>query len=250
MERKGQRRDPAQIYNSPAQRFERLLQKFRVKYQSGDRPVIECLGTVIPEGAVIFDVGAHLGGYAKEFARLHHGNVFVHCFEPSPYNLSILKDVTARLDNVRVSQLAFSDKAGTIDLYLPVKASGRLAIGLGHFGREEERDYVMERVETATLDSYVVENEVPRLDFIKCDVEGAEFLVLKGAAETIRRFRPTIYVEVFESYMARMGHSARDIFDFLAPFEYDIYQMQFEPCAAVRVDGYQGPENYLFRAKS
>ncbi|MCE2510507.1 MAG: FkbM family methyltransferase [Alphaproteobacteria bacterium] len=220
-----------------------------MKYQSGDRPVIECLGTVIPEGAVIFDVGAHLGGYAKEFARLYHGNVFVHCFEPSPYNLSILQDVTRRFGNVCVSQLALSDQAGTIDLYLPVKASGRLAIGLGHFGMEEERDYVMERVQTMTLDSYAADAGVDRLDFIKCDVEGAEFLVLKGGAETIRRFRPTIYVEVFENYIARMGHSAKDIFDFLSPFGYDVYQMQFEPCAPVRVDGYQGPENYLFRAQ-
>jgi len=248
LERKGQKLAPSGVYNAPSQRFERFLQKLKAKYKSRDRHVVKCLGTLIPEQAVILDIGANVGGYAKEFARLHHGNVSVHCFEPFPYNLSILKEVVGKLANVRINEFALSDTAGEVDLYLPVKASGHLGIGLGHFGAEQVRDYVTERVQTVPLDSYAAENGFSRLDFVKCDVEGAEFLVLKGGVETIRRFRPTIYLEVVEDYLARMGHHAKDVFDFLHSAGYETYQMNFQTCAPVRVDGYQGPENYLFRS--
>ena len=245
MERKGQKLDPTEVYNAPAQRFERFLHKLKAKYKARDRHVVKCLGTLIPEQGVILDIGAHIGGYAKEFARLHHGNVSVHCFEPSPYNLSILKEVVGKLNNVRINEFALSDKTGEIDFYLPVKESGHLGIGLGHFGAEQARDYVTERVQTATLDSYATENGFSRLDFVKCDVEGAEFLVLQGGAETIRRFRPTLYLEVVEDYLARMGHHVKDVFDFLHAVGYETYQMNFQSCTSMRIDGYQGPENYL-----
>lgn len=247
MEQKGQQRDRAQIYNSPRQRFERLLQIFKAKYRSRDRHTIECLGTLIPENAVIFDIGAHVGGYAKEFARLHRGKVSLHCFEPSPYNLSILEGVVGRRANVKINKFALSDAEQEIDLYLPVKETGRLGIGLGHFGMEETRDYVKERVRTVPLDTYAREQNLSRLDFMKCDVEGAEFMVLKGGAETIARFHPTIYLEVVEKHLARMGHSTKDVFDMLGALGYSTYQMAFEPCTLTRVDGYQGPGDYVFR---
>jgi len=245
---KGQKLDRTRIYKSPLQRFEHFLLKYRTKYRSRDRHVISCLGTLIPENGVVFDIGAHVGNYAKEFARLHQGNIHVHCFEPAPYNASILEAVAGKMPNVETSRLALSNVVEEIDLYLPVKETGRLGTGLGHFGMENTRDYVTERVQTATLDAYVKERNISRLDFMKCDVEGAEMLVLKGGTETIARFRPTICLEVIDEHLARTGHSAQDVFDWLGPLGYDTYQMDLKTATLIPVDGYQGPADYIFRA--
>lgn len=249
-EREGRKLDPERVYRSPIQRFAHFAQKLRTKYRtrSRDRDVVLFLGRFIPEQGVVFDVGAHTGSYTKAFARLHEGRVEVHAFEPLAYNFSILEDVAAGHPNVHTNKVALSDQPGEVDLHLPVKESGRVGSSLGHFGPENARDYVIERVATTTLDAYVGERNLPRLDFVKCDVEGAEFLVLKGAAETLRRFHPTIYIEVFESYLARMGHAPKDVFGFLESLGYRAYLPDSAGTALRPVAGYEGPENYFFRA--
>lgn len=49
---------------------------------------------------------------------------------------------------------------------------------------------------------------------MKCDVEGAELSVLRGASETIDRSRPRVYCELYESYCTQYGYSSMDVFAF------------------------------------
>ena len=51
-----------------------------------------------------------------------------------------------------------------------------------------------------TLDSYVREKNIPRVDLIKLDVEGAELDVLKGAAVTIARFKPILLISAYHKW--------------------------------------------------
>ena len=51
-----------------------------------------------------------------------------------------------------------------------------------------------------TLDEYVREKNLPRVDFIKLDVEGAELDVLKGAATTIARFKPILALSAYHKW--------------------------------------------------
>ena len=50
---------------------------------------------------------------------------------------------------------------------------------------------------TITLDEFVRERKLPRVDFLKMDIEGAELQALKGAAETIRTFRPKLAISLY-----------------------------------------------------
>jgi hypothetical protein len=61
---------------------------------------------------------------------------------------------------------------------------------------------------------------VSRLDFVKIDVEGAELDVLKGAVESIKRFHPLIYCEVFEKWAQSFGYTPGDLFAYLAGLGY------------------------------
>lgn len=57
-----------------------------------------------------------------------------------------------------------------------------------------------ETAEITTLDSYVREKKIPRVDFIKLDVEGAEMDILKGAISTIVRFKPILALSAYHKW--------------------------------------------------
>ena len=53
------------------------------------------------------------------------------------------------------------------------------------------------QVETLTIDDLVAQKQLSRLDFIKMDIEGAELEALKGAEDSIRRYRPKLAISVY-----------------------------------------------------
>lgn len=65
-----------------------------------------------------------------------------------------------------------------------------------------------------TLDDYTAETKI-RVDFIKCDVEGAELLVFKGAIDTIARDKPVIFSEILRKWSAKFNYNPNEIFDLL-----------------------------------
>ncbi len=128
---------------------------------------------LVPSGGVVIDVGAHAGQFTKLFAGLvPQGRVIA--FEPSSYARRILSIVVAakRLANVTVVPAGLSDAAGQAELAMPLKASGSLGYGLSHFGVEAARPVVRESVDLMTLDGYVREAALDRVDLIKADIEG------------------------------------------------------------------------------
>ena len=58
--------------------------------------------------------------------------------------------------------------------------------------KDTEENSRTESVETVTLDSFVRENKLERVDFIKADIEGFERHMLQGAQETLRKFAPKL----------------------------------------------------------
>jgi hypothetical protein len=54
-----------------------------------------------------------------------------------------------------------------------------------------------QRFISASIDKLVEENNRPRLDFIKMDIEGAEMMALRGATETLKRFKPVLAISVY-----------------------------------------------------
>ena len=73
-------------------------------------------------------------------------------------------------------------------------------------------------VEMVRFDDYAA--SLGRIDFIKCDVEGAELLFLRGAETTLRRCRPKACLETDERWMESFGWSAIDVFQLLRQIGY------------------------------
>ena len=80
------------------------------------------------------------------------------------------------------------------------------------------------KVPGRTLDAIIKEAGVSRVDVVKIDVEGSEFSVLKGAQETLAKYRPVLLVELDDSLLRAMGTSSAEITSFLGARGYRFHQ--------------------------
>lgn len=236
------------IYGSLGQRIARVLHACKARLGHKERGRVQWLAQFVPKDGVVIDIGAHFGYLTKEFARLHRGACRVYAFEPLPYNFSILRAVTSRFPNVVRQTQALSDVNGVADFVVPVKTQGKIGPGLGHLGTERHRDYIRHTVETLRLDDFARQTGLDRLDFIKIDVEGAEWLALRGGTETLRRFHPAVYAEVDDALTANLGYAPRELFDFMRSLGYAPSLADAERFSLRAVEQYVGAGDYLFQA--
>lgn len=184
-----------------------LAHLFKAVFKQHHKPLIPLFQRIIPEDGVVLDVGAHAGQYAKIFSRLaSRGQVYA--FEPGSYARSILRVALYlnRCRNVAILPLGLGAREGTEVLTLPVKRPGSYGFGLAHFGAETRWQTVeREAVAITTLDRVVELLELPRLDFIKADIEGWELQLVRGGLRAIRRFRPVMLLELNAEALARAG---------------------------------------------
>lgn len=202
-------------------RYVRFLLKPRREKETALLPLL------IRPGDYCFDIGANYGQYTREIAPLlKEGRLFA--FEPSRINRMGLR-ATVRwfgLRNTAVVAYALADAEGTQVLHIPVKAHGGLGIALAHLGQPTHAETVTETVQVTTLDAFMRAHAIPRCDFIKCDAEGSELSMLKGAGDTIRRFRPVIHAEVWSMYLQRHQHCAADIGAYMRALNYRAFVCQ------------------------
>jgi FkbM family methyltransferase len=230
---------------SPRQRLTLLAHLFKAVAKQHHRELRPLFAGHIPADGVVIDAGAHAGQFTKLFAALApEGRVYA--FEPGGYARYILETAVRwrRLANVTVVPAGLSDAGGAAELALPVKASGSLGFGLAHLGTDDGRRPVRrETVPLTTLDDFVRETDIDRLDFIKVDLEGWEVRLLLGARQSLARFRPVLLVELVEVHLARAGNRAQQAWEILAPLGYRARKLG---AAELAVDGFAGDADYLF----
>lgn len=203
----------------------------------------------IPADAVVVDVGAHAGQFAKLFAKMApKGRIYA--FEPSAYARSILKPALAvnRARNVTVIPAGLSDADGEATLSTPIKSRGGLGFGLASLaGSAGGRASADQTVRLETLDGFVAREGLSRLDFLKADVEGWEAHAVRGGLMAIERFRPALFIEVVEESLVRAGERPQTLWDLLTPLDYEARKARedFRP-----VKAYDGPSDYLFVPKA
>jgi FkbM family methyltransferase len=147
-------------------------------------------------GDVFWDVGANTGYYALRFSPRFRQ---VRAFEPNPEAVKILKNKIAkgRIQNVTVEPLALGDSVGISRLYLfthvrekTVGSRNSLIRDSSICGDGSPNDKTITtpsiEVETTTADVLLGPGKV---DLMKIDVEGAEFMVLQGARVALSQGR-------------------------------------------------------------
>jgi len=138
-------------------------------------------------GDIVFDIGAYVGDTALWFSKAVGPQGKVYAFEPEPGNFEKLKANLERnnVTNVIPLQLALSENEGEMQV---ASAGGSSIMTQARTGTS---------VKVTTIDKFVGANKLPRVDFIKMDVEGHELKVLEGAHETIKTFKPSLALSAY-----------------------------------------------------
>jgi FkbM family methyltransferase len=200
-----------------------LAHLYKAVSQQHHKELIPILRPLLPRDAVIFDVGAHAGQFAKLFARLApEGQIW--SFEPGGYARSILRPALwlNGIANVTVVPMGLGEAFGIGTLNLPEKRPGSYGFGLAHLGESEARwaRVAAEPILLGTIDGFAAAQRVDRLDFIKADIEGWEAAMLRGGRATIRRLRPSLLIELTETHLARAGDTLAGTFALLRELGY------------------------------
>jgi FkbM family methyltransferase len=163
-------------------------------------PEIEFWRQQIQPGMTVLDVGAHVGVYTFSAAQLVGPAGRVLSIEPSSFHGACLQE-SIRLNQFTWVELfpgAASDQSGKLTLYLQSPSEYHQVLGLAVEPPAWEGE--TEEVDCFSLDELAIQAQITSLDFLKISTVGYELAVLKGAAQIIHQFRPTIiYQNLFNN---------------------------------------------------
>lgn len=140
---------------------------------------------------VVLDCGANLG----LFSIMASGKgCRSYAFEPLPANICLLEKMINENQNIFIAPYALSNNTGTAEFTAATSFSSVASLNEIEHTPQNTVDNHTITVNTITIDQYVQENHLPRVDFIKADIEGAERYMLQGATQTLAEFAPKLSI--------------------------------------------------------
>jgi FkbM family methyltransferase len=175
---------------------------------------------ILPPDSVILQAGANFGYYALTIATALGGKCRIVAVEPCPENHArLVEHVRSNgLDRqIECCDCAVSDTEGSETMVRPKENSGHAHMVSGGPGAP---------VRVKTIDQLVQESGCQRLDALLIDVEGYEDRALRGAAETLARFRPFVLIELWPPVMRQQGTTVGAAAELLYKHDYRVYYAQ------------------------
>jgi len=178
-----------------------LAASFQRLYPTGrlgrDYQDIYFLRNIIEPGAFCGDIGAHLGYYTLELSRLAGPDGKVIAVEPMPKFNQVLGNLLRRkkANNVTLHQVALGGDGEFVEMGIP-KVGNMKKFAYARVMKSSEHLQYIESVKVRNLTGDGLFNNLPRLDFIKCDVEGLEVPVFASTLETLKLHHPILLCEL------------------------------------------------------
>lgn len=194
---------------------------------------------------VIFDIGSNIGTYATwvaEWARERNGVVY--CFEPQRQIFQILCGNLAvnNIFNVHAHWMGLGNKDGYIDLpevdyFKPNSSFGAFSLD-GVDRQRYSNTENTQRVQISTLDKFMSDWNVEKVDFIKIDAEGLDIDVMEGGKETINKYKPDLFVEYLNLGPSKDEDTAEEgkqyLIKYLQNFGYNTYLVGHDVFATMK----------------
>ncbi|WP_338332471.1 FkbM family methyltransferase [Acetobacter sp. LMG 32666] len=200
-------------------------------------PEVAFLKYIIGKKDVCFHIGASDGRHTLIMSRLASQGA-IYAFEPSLGTFYLLKNMIFLhgMKNVKAYNMALSDQKELLKLLTPIKMNKRVGRSFacisnnhGQYTREDVKFIdVNEQVTQAnTIDNFCAEHGIASIDFIRCDVEGAEEKVLKGGKAIIEKSLPNILIEIHPvSLKTAFETTAENVRDYLLSLGYRMFRLK------------------------
>lgn len=191
---------------------------------NGERSVIKKSAGHFQPDFFVMDIGANKGDWAAEVLRIRPG-AMIYCFEIIPSTASLLADRLSKGSNVMIFAFGLSSHAGEVDVHCNAAADDASTITprnsdeLFNGGKSQRI-----RCKIETGDDIVSKLGMPRIDFMKIDVEGHEVDVIQGFSRTLdaQGLRPSVIQFEYGVTYIPARRSLSDMYDLLQPHGYSI----------------------------
>lgn len=215
--------------------------------------IAACYQSVLKPGGGFVDVGARIGAHTVPMTRIVGPTGAGLAIEANPDTLPRLVAALAApgvpQGRTQVLHAAALDHVGEVRFHTrPQGQDGMSSIYAGTLRPEDPGPTAEHRVPCTTLDAALAAHPLRRVDFLKIDVEDAEYRVLRGATGLMARHRPLIALENLpQEAAARGGYSSADWFGLFAAVDYQLVDMFWQPFTQA-VFATEGPQPYSYYA--
>jgi FkbM family methyltransferase len=186
-------------------------------YESAELRMIK---RFLKKDSVVLDIGANVGWYAVNLSKsVPQGEIIA--FEPIPKTYGYLvKNITLNgLSNIKTYNIGLAEKAGYFNFFYNRKYTGAASL----MNIINQPDVVLVKCRVEKLDDFFKKLKIEKVDFIKCDVEGAEKFVIEGGLGVIKKNNPVIFMELLRKWSAKFGYHPNSIIDTLKNLGYGCY---------------------------
>jgi len=193
----------------------------------------ELMGILNISKPTIFDVGAYNGHTASNYKTFFPQSK-VYCFEPSSLAFNDLQANTKEMKDVEIFNFALGSKSGVSDFFVnsfgPTNSLLKPdPLSNETWGLDLGSNTVKNSVKVETLDNFVKEKEIPKIDILKMDTQGTELEILKGASEMIQNgLIKVVYMEIITlpTYENQPGlKNTMNVLEDLGFILYNIYNL-------------------------
>lgn len=164
-----------------------------VKKQFFEQEYLKSISSILKNPSCIIDVGANIGNHTVYFAR-QWSDCVIHAIEPISLAFQILKRNISlnQFQNVYCHNIALGDRHG-------IGSITHDGLTENNLGATRVNYTTSGNISFKTMDDFIENLKIGKIDLIKIDVEGFELKVLDGMKDTILKHNPIIWIEVLES---------------------------------------------------
>lgn len=199
-----------------------------MNFRNYEVPETEFLKSITKDNWTIFDIGANCGWYSLSLARKFPGAT-VFAFEPIRKTYDILSHNIKQngLTNIEANQIGISNHEGLVEFLYTPHCSGATSLKLAGQPVNTYSEIQKISCQITTLDTFCKERLiVPQI--IKCDVEGAELMVIQGGIETISASRPVLLLELLRKWAKKFDYHPNAVIKLLKDAGYSAYTLNSE----------------------
>jgi FkbM family methyltransferase len=170
----------------------------------------------------VLDAGANIGHFSILFSKLATSSGRVFAFEPDKFNIEKLTNNLKlnfdNFENIKIFDQLLWNENNLVDFY----EAG--TVGSSAIWKPNSEKLI--KKQAITIDSWVKDNNITKLDFIKMDIEGAEIEALEGCVETIKTLQPNFAIASYHIVDGQPTHI--DLDDFFKSINYPSKTIKFD----------------------
>lgn len=187
-----------------------------------EKDIIEYYNKALKKDDVVLDVGANIGIYSLIAGKKVGTKGKVYGFEPA---------------DIAFERLQYHIDLNGLNNIVPIKSGVSNYTGKAEFniceddafnslGDKPLKEIINKNtIDIVSIDEFVSQNNISKVDVIKVDTEGAEFLVFEGAEKTLEKFKPTLFFEINPIVTKGFSNNIDQLLKLIRSYDYKLFEI-------------------------